>query len=232
MKYSKKFIIGFATVFLFCMNIYADNISSGKILYSSKNDTNMKIALTFDDGPHPRDTIEILDILKEYGVHATFFVVGKNVQKYPELIMREVAEGHEIGNHTYSHINLRKAKKSTLEREILLNENIIYEICEYRPKLFRPPEGVYNRMVCASMEKLDYRIVLWTIDTKDWTKPSSDKIYDTVTEKVKSGNIILFHDLVVGESSTPDALRKIIPELLSRGYKFVTVSELIQSGEN
>lgn len=222
--------VGLTAVGLYSVNIYAsEEISEDKLVYSCNKNPAMKIAITFDDGPHPVHTAEILDILKEFDVKATFFVVGRNAKWFPDLIQREIREGHEIGNHTYKHVSMRNLNKQDLEREILLSENVLYELCEYRPKLIRPPGGRYNDKVCTSAEQLDYRIVLWTIDTEDWKKIDSEKIYKTVSEKIKSGDIVLFHDLIAGDSPTPDALRKIIPELLSRGFKFVTVSELISS---
>jgi Predicted xylanase/chitin deacetylase len=200
-----------------------------KLVYSSQKNSSKKIALTFDDGPHPRHTEIILDILKKYDIKATFFVVGRNAMIHSEIIKREIREGHEIGNHTYSHINLLKEQCNIAESDILLTENALYEICEYRPKLLRPPGGKYGETACLSAKKLDYRIVLWTIDSKDWSKPPAEKIAETILETTASGDILLFHDFIAGISPTPQALEIIIPELLKRGYNFVTVSELISS---
>lgn len=101
-------------------------------------------SLTFDDGPHYKYTAEILDILDEYGAKATFFVVGELAERYPELILRELAEGHEIGNHTWSHPKMKKLTVDSLKQEILKTEELLNEIADYRPKLFRPPEGAFS----------------------------------------------------------------------------------------
>jgi len=207
-----------------------DNIqSTDKLVYSSQKNSSKKIALTFDDGPHPRHTEIILDILKEHNIRATFFVVGKNANLHSEIVKREILEGHEIGNHTYSHIDLQKSSPSTIEADILKTEEILYEICEYRPKLLRPPGGKYGETACLSAKKLDYRLALWTIDSKDWSKPTPEKIIEKILSTTKSGDILLFHDFIAGTSPTPAAISKIIPTLKSQGYKFVTVSELITS---
>lgn len=189
----------------------------------------MKIALTFDDGPHERYTPEILDILEEYGVKATFFVVGSNCERNRSIAEREIGAGHELGNHTYSHPHLKGIRAELLLDEIIMTENILFELGEYRPKLFRPPEGVYSLTVSRTLDRLDYIPVLWTVDTTDWKLPSAESIADTVLQNVSSGAIILCHDYVSGKSSTPDALRIFIPKLLEQGYEFVTVSELLMS---
>lgn len=193
-----------------------------------KNSGN-KIALTFDDGPHPKYTTEILDILDEYGISATFFVVGTNAGEYPELIEREINSGHEIGNHTYTHADLKTSLRAEIINELSKTQEVIYEAREYRTRLLRPPEGKYSDELKRIAGKFDYRIVLWTVDTRDWAHTPSDEIYENVVTNVKSGDIILFHDFISGESPTPEALRMIIPKLLDDGFSFVTVSELIGS---
>jgi len=188
-----------------------------------------RIALTFDDGPHGKYTPEILDILKEYNIKATFFVVGNNCREHPEIVLRILNDGHEIGNHTYSHPSLVKIKSDELVTEIIKTEDVLYELWEYVPKLFRPPEGVVGPTINKVLSRLDYTAVLWSVDTRDWKRLSSEKIADTVLSNVKSGDIILCHDFISPKSNTPEALRLFIPELISRGYDFVTVSELMMS---
>jgi len=193
------------------------------------NNSERKIALTFDDGPHKSYTEEILNILDEYGIKATFFVVGSNVEQHPELVKRELEAGHEIGNHTYSHPHLTNIEADELYREMLETERILVEMTDYRPKLFRPPEGVYSQTVSTTLERLDYIPILWTVDTKDWKKPTAETIAKTVVDHTEPGVIILCHDFVSGKSNTPAALRIFIPKLLEQGYQFVTVSELLMS---
>lgn len=198
-------------------------------VYSHKENCDMKIALTFDDGPHGVKTAVILDILKKYSVPATFFVLGENAEKHPEIIKREIKEGHEIGNHTYSHLAISEKNISGMRDEIIKTENSVYEITEYRPKLFRPPEGRCNENIASIAASLDYSVILWNIDTRDWAHTSRDCIVDMVLNNIESGDIVLFHDAVSGKSNTADALEIIIPKLKEKGYIFVTVSELLES---
>lgn len=203
-------------------------INDQPIIHSHDNKS-MKIALTFDDGPSIKYTGIILDILKKYNIRATFFVIGENAEQYPELVQREILEGHEIGNHTYSHCKISKLDSSSIQNELICTEEVIYEIDDYRPSIFRPPEGKITGKVVAAARELDYSIIMWNIDTRDWAHTPVDEIVDNVLTNVKSGDIILFHDFVSKTSPTPQALEKIIPILLERGYNFVTVSELIGS---
>lgn len=206
------------------------SIDTNQAVFSKGTKKQKVIALSFDDGPHLKYTIEILDILKEYDIKATFFVLGMHAEKYPEIIKRQVEEGHEIGNHSYSHINMRKATKKQIREEFEKTQEIIYSIAKIRPKVFRPPYGNYNRDVIEIISSDDIPIVLWTFyqDSKDWSNPGVDSIVNTTLSKVQNGDIILFHDYVYkNESHTVEALKIIIPELLNKGYKFVTISELL-----
>lgn len=196
-------------------------------VYFSCERDDKRIALTFDDGPHYKYTAEILDILKENDVRATFFVVGSLAEKYPELILRELSEGHELASHTWSHPHINLISDAALENELTVTEEFLYELAEYRPKLFRPPEGKCPTNVLRVAGEMDYEVILWTVDTRDWAHTPTDVIVKTVLQNTTSGSIILCHDFVGGESPTPEALRKFIPELKRNGYEFVTVSELL-----
>lgn len=195
-------------------------------VYRSNPNAGMKLALTFDDGPHPTYTEKILDILAKYGVHATFFAVGENAALWPELIERELDEGHEVGNHTYTHANLSKLSYRRMCDEVIFAENVLYEENEHRTCLLRPPGGLYNKKLFKLTSRFDYTVILWSVDTRDWAHTPSADIVKKVMSTVKAGDVILFHDYVSGKSTTVDALEKIIPELQSKGYEFVTVSEL------
>ncbi len=186
-----------------------------------------KIALTFDDGPHPVYTPEILEILSEYRVRATFFVVGENAEKYPDIIIDEIAGGHEIGNHTYSHAFINKLSVDETAAELEKNESVINAICERKIRYVRPPGGIYGDPFLRICEDFGYTVVLWSVDTRDWKRPGAAYIEDTVNSEVGPGDIILMHDYVAGgPSSTPEALRSLIPSLLGQGYEFVTLDEL------
>lgn len=208
--------------------VHAEGNINIQVIYSKKKNSSKKIALTFDDGPHPVYTEMILDILTEYDIHATFFVVGENADLYPEIVRKIVNNGNEIGNHTYTHRNIQDMKAYQIKKEIQMCEDAIYEICEYKTKLFRPPEGILPDIICKYAAKEDYTVILWSIDTRDWAHTPVSKMVNTVESQIGSGEIILMHDYITN-SKTPEALKIIIPYLIREGYKFVTVSELIGS---
>lgn len=190
--------------------------------------TDKKIAaLTFDDGPHPQLTDEILDILAEYNVKATFFVIGKNAERYKKQLIRAYSEGHEIGNHTYSHLTASNANAEKLTAELKKTDKIISDITGQRPRLFRPPTGYCNSVAVQSAAELGYKVILWTVDTRDWAHTSAPEINKNVSEHIGNGSIILFHDYVSGTASTAKALKKLLPELIEQGYSFDTVSNML-----
>ncbi len=205
-------------------------VPSSNLVFSKNSSKTKKVALTFDDGPHPRYTHEILEILSKYGVTATFFVIGVNASRYPEALAELAASGCEIGNHTYSHSNIRYASKEQIEHEILNCQNELASRIGRTPTLFRPPEGRFNQYLEETVACMDYRIILWSIDTRDWAHTPSDVIVREVLHQLDHGDIILMHDYISGENTTCDALRILIPTLQSLGYEFVSVTELI-SGE-
>ena len=187
-----------------------------------------RIALTFDDGPHETYTAEILSILKEYGIKATFFVVGQNAKAYPKLVKQEADEGHEIGNHTYTHPKLREQNAESFSCELEKTRVVIEEITGVSPILFRPPEGFREGVIKTVAKEQGYQMILWSVDTEDWRGLSASQIENAIMKDVKDGSIILCHDYVVGKSHTPEALRRVIPQLLEEGYEFVTVSDLVR----
>ena len=191
-------------------------------IYRCHENSGKKIALTFDDGPHPHLTVKILNILEKYNVKATFFVVGENAENYSPVLRQILACGHEIGNHTYSHdkIDIGELEKC---------ENTVYEHLEYKTKLFRPPEGHINENVKSVAQKMGYDIILWDVDTRDWDHTPPEKILNIINKQVRSGSIILMHDYIGHNSPTLMALEMILPKLINDGYQFVTVSELISS---
>ncbi len=197
--------------------------------------TEKLIALTFDDGPDPEETPLILDLLSQYQAKATFFVLGKKVEQYPELAAREVLEGHEIANHTYTHRYFnRPITREVLNSEITRTDEAILRATGQKPVLFRPPGGYYGQAVVDGAKQAGYKTVLWSWhqDTEDWNRPGTEKIIRKVLTNARNGDIILFHDHVEGKSQTAAALQKILPELSNRGYRFVTVSELMRHKES
>ncbi|WP_419962054.1 polysaccharide deacetylase family protein [Psychrobacillus sp. BM2] len=201
--------------------------NTGEIVWEI--DTKEKVvALTFDDGPHPKYTAEILDILAKHNAKATFFIVGEYAEKNPDLILRQYNEGHEIANHTYTHH--RKTTLSKLEVELKQTDDLIFGITGYRPELFRPVEGQYTDQMIQRVAKKGYQVVMWSWhqDTEDWKNPGVQRIEKKVLNGVEPGNIILFHDGGGNRSQTVEALEKIVEELQKQGYVFVTVSELIK----
>lgn len=204
--------------------VHAEN----KYVYSCKKGEDKKIALTFDDGPHPKKTKKIIDVLEKYGVTATFFVVGVNVKNYSSGMKEIIDRGYEIGNHTFSHRVLKNSDPASLENELLLTEHEIKKLGGEVSNLIRPPCGLYDDSLLNFSRENGYKIVLWNIDTKDWEHTSKGDIAKMVESEVKGGDIILFHDYISGKSNTAEALDILIPKLLDLGYEFVSVSELLQ----
>ncbi|MEO4054655.1 polysaccharide deacetylase family protein [Solibacillus sp. CAU 1738] len=186
------------------------------------------IALTFDDGPHPKHTMEILDLLKQYEAKATFFIVGDNAVKNPEVLVRQYKEGHELANHTYTH-PYKLTTMQELMDELQKTNEAIFRITGFLPTLFRPVGGQYtDNMINAAVEN-GYKVVMWSWhqDTQDWKNPGVKKIVQKVLNGTKPGDVILFHDGGGNREQTVKALKEILPELQKQGYKFVTISELM-----
>ena len=216
----------------------ASPVNQGREYYEQRGDVIWEIpnrekiiALTFDDGPDPEDTPQILDLLKQYHAKATFFVVGKQVQEHPELAKRQVAEGHELANHTFDHMYFnRRSSPEVIVRELRETQEAIYQVTGKKTYLFRPPGGYYNDRMIQICKKEGYLVVMWSWhqDTWDWNRPGVAKIVNKVLNNARNGDIVLMHDHVEGKSQTVDALKQILPELQKRGYRFVTVSELVE----
>ena len=200
-----------------------------QIIYqSASKNGRARVALTFDDGPHPRYTPLVLDILKEYGIRATFFCVGTNVETYPAIVKRAADEGHEIANHTYNHYHVAKLSDMALYEDIAACGDAIARITGSQPRLFRPPEGVCSEAVKSYCASEGMAIVMWSVDTRDWAHTPVPDICRNIRKNVKNGSIILMHDFIGKNSPTPAALRRVIPMLLELGYEFVTVSQLLE----
>jgi peptidoglycan/xylan/chitin deacetylase (PgdA/CDA1 family) len=183
-----------------------------------------EVALTFDDGPHRESTPSILAILDRYHIKATFFVVGQMAAAAPDLIRAEALAGHEIGNHTYHHVNLQKATTVQASEEIEWCNREVESIIARRPATFRPPGGKYDERVMGIARTLGLATVLWTDDPADYASPGTDVIMQRITADVAPGSVILLHD---GVDQTILALPPLIFALRNQGYEFVTVSEML-----
>lgn len=200
---------------------------AGQILWDVKTEEKL-VALTFDDGPHPKHTSDVLDLLTQYNAKGTFFVVGEHANKNPELILRMYEDGHELANHTYTHPF--KVTVPQLMEEIKQTNDTIYSITGFAPSLFRPVEGQYTDAMIDAIAKEGYMVVMWSWhqDTQDWKNPGVKKIVDKVLKGTNNGNVVLFHDGGGNRQQTVDALAQILPALQKEGYKFVTISELLK----
>ena len=180
-----------------------------------------KIALTFDDGPSAAWTPVLLDGLKERGVKATFFLIGENADKNPEIVKRMAEEGHLIGNHTYHHVELTKVSENEARLELADTSAVIVRITGKEPEYMRPPFGAWQRKLEQEIQMLP---VLWTIDPLDWTTENQDEIVNKVVTEAEENDIILLHDCY---KSSIEAGLRIIDILQEEGFVFVTVDELL-----
>jgi peptidoglycan/xylan/chitin deacetylase (PgdA/CDA1 family) len=194
------------------------------------------VALTFDDGPSPIWTPKILDELKKANIKATFFMLGEHVMKYPEIARRVAQEGHEIGNHTYDHRVLLYYKLEEIEREIKNNEGIIRKVTGKTTRYFRPPKAWLTAQEKKKIEELGYRVVLWSLNSKDWVTFDDKYIVKFIVRHVKPGDIILFHDSGGVFSTeggdrheTVKSIPLLVEALIKNGYKFVTLTELLDN---
>ncbi|MGJ8655638.1 MAG: polysaccharide deacetylase family protein [Akkermansiaceae bacterium] len=207
-------------------NNYSRDISgSSQITWNRGSANSRYIALTFDDGPVTSNTTRLLEMLKRRNVKATFYVIGTRVQSNPSLVRRMVAEGHEIGNHTWTHPKLTSLSDSQVRSELNKTRDAITSATGIKPRTMRPPYGALStRQRSMIFSEYGYPTILWDVDPEDWRKPGVSVVRNRVISGTKNGSIILLHDL---HSSSVDAVPGILDELLRRGYKFVTVSQLI-----
>lgn len=217
--------------------VSAENIPLGQlynqypetVFRKGASDSN-KIALTFDDGPSEVTCGQVLDVLKQKQVKATFFLLGQYVTEHPAVAHRIVEEGHVVGNHSWSHPNLKKASLERMEQEIVNTEEVIYELTGLKPNLFRPPYGELNRDNLEFLAQRGYKVISWSSDSKDWQYPNDlSKVRHHTLKDTDGGAILLFHTPFGREQS--QVIAKLLPELIdtlkAQGYQFVTVDELL-----
>jgi peptidoglycan-N-acetylglucosamine deacetylase len=183
------------------------------------------IAMTFDDGPSPETTSRLLDILKQRNIKVTFFMIGQNAERYPEIVKRILAEGHEIGNHSWTHPQLAKLSDDRVTEEITKTQNAIHNASGYTPTILRPPYGSITARQKEWIEsKFGLSVILWSVDPFDWKRPGASVIQQRILAGARPGAIILSHDI---HKQTVDSMPATLDALAAKGYKFVTVSQLI-----
>src|SRR5437667_783087 len=196
------------------------------ITFSSVHVDGPYIAMSFDDGPSATLTPKLLDLLAARHIKATFFVIGENVMEHPEIVARAAREGHEIGNHSWSHPNLAKMSQESVRSQLQRTDDAIKSATGTRPTLLRPPYGsITDREKRWIHDEFGYRIILWDVDPYDWKRPGSAVVRNRILKEHQPGSIVLSHDIHPG---TIEAMPSTFDALEAKGFKFVTVSELIR----
>ncbi len=197
-----------------------------RITFSSVHVDGPYIATTFDDGPSATLTPKLLDLLAAHHIKATFFVIGENVAEHPEIVERAAHEGHEIGNHSWSHPNFAKMSDEGVRRELRRTDDAIKSAIGARPTLLRPPYGSLTaRQKRWIHDEFGYQIILWDVDPLDWKRPGPAVVCNRILKETRAGSIVLSHDIHPG---TIEAMPQTFDQLEAKGFKFVTVSELIR----
>ena len=207
------------------MRLSSEFSGISSVSISSGSRSQKLLALTFDDGPNPAHTPRLLDMLRRRNVKATFYVIGERAANHPDIIRRIVAEGHEVGNHTWTHPNLKKLSDDAVRRELDKTRDAIVSACGVQPRTMRPPYGaMFKKQREWVYREYGYPTVLWDVDPLDWKKPGSSVVAQRLISGARNGSILLVHDL---HGSSVDAMPQTIDTLLRQGYQFVTVSQLI-----
>lgn len=229
-------VLGITAGFILTLNaVLPANHFYGPV-FSESRTSHKLVALTFDDGPYPPYTGQVLDVLKERNIPATFFVIGQNAAKYPEILRRIVAEGHQLGNHTYTHVDLLKLDRQGIITEIDKTNQVIAAAVGYPPHVMRPPHGFRDAVVMDAMAEKKLKVIEWSVASRDWVNPGAEVIAERTLSKVQNGSVILLHDgdgiaAASPREQTVAATRIIIDKLLAEGYKFVTVDEIRKMSE-
>jgi len=183
------------------------------------------VALTFDDGPHPNLTPKLLDLLGRRGVKATFFVIGEHVVEYPEVVARAARDGHEIGNHSWSHPDFQTMSDESVRQQLRDAEHAIAKATDKVPTLMRPPYGsISQRQKEWVHREFRYQTVMWNVDSLDWKRPGAARICTRISDETRPGSIVLCHD---NHAETVDAMEATLDRLADKGFKLVTISELL-----
>ncbi|BCJ87984.1 hypothetical protein skT53_29690 [Effusibacillus dendaii] len=200
------------------------------ILFHSGTGPGKHVALTFDDGPDVHTTAQVLDILKQNRVPATFFLIGNRASAHPEMVRRIVREGHAIGNHSWDHPKLIKLTPDQVRGEVNQAETVLQQIVGYRPSIFRPPYGLTNPAIVNEIGGMGYKIIDWSVDTRDWAGTPPAQMLAYIHQELRPGGIILQHSAGGkndNRQNTIDALPQIIATLKRQGYTFLTVPQML-----
>ena len=203
---------------------YQENLKNHVTNNARIDKTKPMVALTFDDGPDPKRTLEIIDILKQYDVRASFFDIGNLMEKYPEIVKQEVEAECDVGGHTYSHVNLNDLSKEDIIEEIQKMEDVFEKITGKSLQYIRPTYGNANALVRSTVNR---PLIDWTIDSRDWESRDTDKILEEIYQTDDfDGKIIILHVIY---DTTVEAAKKLIPDLIQKGYQLVTISEMAEA---
>ena len=203
-----------------------NTLAESNITFSSVHVDGSYIAMTFDDGPSATLTPKLLDILAAHHIKATFFVIGENVGEHPEIVARAARGGHEIGNHSWSHPNFAKMSDAGVRSQLQRTDDAIKSATGARPTLLRPPYGsITTREKRWIHDQFGYQIILWDVDPYDWKRPGPAVVRSRILKETRPGSIVLSHDIHPG---TIEAMPSTLDALEAKGFKFVTVSELIR----
>ncbi|MDB4959534.1 MAG: putative xylanase/chitin deacetylase [Myxococcales bacterium] len=213
--------------YLFCYGGFEGPVDWANELDTHGSRDRRSLALTFDDGPDPSRTPLLLDLLAELDIKATFFLLGNRVDAHPDLARRIVAEGHEIGNHTYNHRYLPLARSRSVAAELEATDRAIARATGITPVLARPPYGGRSPRNVRVFDRLEKRLVLWDVNSYDWRGAPAAEVAHRVVEQVRPGSIILMHEAREGGETTIDAVRALVPTLQNEGFEFTTVTGVL-----
>lgn len=201
--------------------------SNSESVYIDGRTDEKLVALTFDDGPDAKVTPQVLKVLKENNIKASFFFIGERVKVYPSVVKQTFDDGNLVLSHSYTHPQFTKLAESEIKQEIISTENEISKVINKKPAIIRPPYGDTNDLVISMCNAMQYKIVIWSIDTMDWAVDSEDNIVKNVVDNIRTGDIILMHS---NEDKTKDvkALSTIITQLKEKGYRFETLDEMLK----
>jgi peptidoglycan/xylan/chitin deacetylase (PgdA/CDA1 family) len=205
-----------------------------KCLWSGSKEEKV-VALTFDDGPHPQYTPELLRVLDKYRVPATFFCLGVCAERSPNVVLETYNCQHQIGLHGYEHRSFTNLTRQELQQSLKQNREIIARICHCDPAIFkdvRPPNGLFTPQILQWLQEWNYRSVMWSVVPVDWSRPGTNVVSHRVLQQIQNGSVIVLHDGYTGGQDVAATVEQLIPLIRDRGYRFVTVDYFWQQLAN